>query len=52
MWRANSLQKVLMLQKDWRQEKRVAEDEMIRQYHRLNGHNMSKLQEIVKDSEA
>ena len=25
---------------------------MIRQYHRLNGHNMSKLQEIVKDSEA
>ena len=39
--------------KDRRQkETRVAEDEMVRQYHRLNGCNMSKLQEIVKDSEA
>ena len=39
--------------KDWKQKERgTAEDEMVRQYHRLNGCNMSKLQEIVKDSEA
>ena len=33
------------------QEKRAAEDEMVR-YHQRNGINLSKLQEIVKDREA
>ena len=30
----------------------MTEDEMIGWHHRLNGHELSKLQEIVKDSEA
>ena len=38
--------------KDWRQkEKRVAEDEMVRQHHKLNGHEL-KLWKIVKGREA
>ena len=36
---ANSLKMSLMLGKDWRQrEKGLAEGEMVRQHHRLNGH--------------
>ena len=35
---------------DWRQkEKQAAEDEMVRQHHRLSGHEFEQLQEIVKD---
>ena len=39
--------------KDWRpKEKGAAEDEMVRSHHRLNGHELSKLQEIVEDKGA
>ena len=39
--------------KDWGQEdKGATEDEMVGCHHRLNGHEMSKLWEIVKDREA
>ena len=30
----------------------MAEDEMVRQHHQLNGLSLSKLQEIVNDREA
>ena len=36
--------------KDWRQEEKgVMEDKMIGWHHRLNGHDLNKLQEIIKD---
>ena len=36
--------------KDWGQEEKVmTEDEMVRWHHRLNGHGLSKLQELVMD---
>ena len=39
--------------KDWKQEKKgVKEDEKVGWHHRLNGHELSKLQELVKDREA
>ena len=39
--------------KDWRQEEKGAtEDEMVGWHHQLNEHDLSKLQEIVKDREA
>ena len=39
MWRADSLEKTLMLGKDWRQkEKGVADDEKVRQHHWFNIH--------------
>ena len=39
--------------KDWRlEEKGTTEDETVGWHHRLNGHDVSKLQEIVKDREA
>ena len=39
MQRADSLEKTLMLWKDWRQKQKVvAEDEMVGMHHRLNGH--------------
>ena len=40
MRRADSLEKTLMLgkMKDWEQEKRATEDEMIGRHHQLNGH--------------
>ena len=34
------------------EEKVMTEDEMVGWYHRLNGHEFSKLQEMVKDREA
>ena len=34
------------------EEKRVAEDEMVGWHHRLSGHELSKLWDIVKDREA
>ena len=38
--------------KDWRwEEKGMTEDEMIGWHHRLNGHDLSKLQELVTDRE-
>ena len=38
--------------KDWGQEKRATEDEMVEWHHWLSGHELSKLQEMVKDSKA
>ena len=35
--------------KDWRQEKGMTEDEMVGWHHRLNGHSLSKLRELVTD---
>ena len=41
--------KVLDAEKDGRQkEKGATEDEMVRQYHRLKGHEFEELQETVK----
>ena len=40
MRRANSLEKTQNAWKDWRQEKRVTEDEMVGWYHRCNGHEL------------
>ena len=38
--------------KDWGQEEKEAEDEMVRYHHQLNGHEFEQTQEIVKDREA
>ena len=39
--------------KDWRwEQKGITEDEMVRWHHRLNGHGLSKLQELVMDRKA
>ena len=39
--------------KDWRQEEKVTtEDEMVGWHHRLNGHELSMLQELMMDREA
>ena len=39
MWRTDSLEKTLMLGKDWRQEEKgTSEDEMVGLYHLLDGH--------------
>ena len=46
---ANSLGKNPDAGKDRRQEKGATEDEMVGWHHRLNGHTLSKLQEIVKE---
>ena len=54
MWRADSLDKTLMRAGDWGQEKGTPEDEMVGWRRQLNGYELdvSKLQEIVKDTEA
>ena len=53
MQRADSLEKTLMLGKIKRQEEKgTTEDEMVGWHHRLNGHELSKLQELVMDKEA
>ena len=38
--------------KDWGQEKGTTEDEMVGWHHQLNGHELSKLRQIVEDIEA
>ena len=48
MRRANSLEKTQNAWKDWRQEKRVTEDEMVGWYHRCNGHELG---QTLGDSE-
>ena len=41
MWRADSFEKTLMLEKDWRQEEKgMTEDEMARWHHQLDGHKI------------
>ena len=38
--------------KDWRQEEKgITEDKMVVWHHQLNGHELSKLQEVMKDRE-
>ena len=50
MWKANSLEKTLMLGKtEGRRRRRATEDEMVGQHNWHNGHNWSKLWEIAKD---
>ena len=38
--------------RDWRQEKGMTEDEMVRLHHQLDGHDLSRLQKLVMDREA
>ena len=38
--------------KDWRQEKGTKEDEMVGWHYQLNGHDLSKLWDMIKDREA
>ena len=38
--------------KNWKQETGMTDDEMVRWHHRLNGHELSKLWELVMDREA
>ena len=53
MQRADSLKKDTDAGKDQRQEEKgMTEDKMVGWHHRLNGHELSKLWEIVKDREA
>ena len=53
MWRADSLEKTLMLGKiEGRRRKGVREDEMVGWHHWLNGHGLSTFWETVKDREA
>ena len=37
--------------KDWRQKKGTTEDEMVEWYHKLDGHELKQLQELVMDRE-
>ena len=36
---------------DWRQQKRTTDDSVVTWHHQINGHQLNKLQEIVKDRE-
>ena len=48
MRRVESLEKTLMLGKiEGRQEKRMAEDEMVGWHHRLNGHEFEQVPGVV-----
>ena len=52
MQRADSLEKTLMLGKEWRQEEKgTTEDEMVGWHHRLDGWEFE-LRELVMDREA
>ena len=53
MQRADSLKKDTDAGKDQRQEEKgMTEDKMVGWHHRLNGHELSKLWEMVKNREA
>ena len=52
MQRAVSLEKTLMLGEIEAKGEGSTEDEMVGWHHHLNGHELNKLQEIVKDREA
>ena len=53
MQRTDSLEKTLMLWKDWEQEEKgTIEDGMVGWHHWLKDMNLSKLQELVMDREA
>ena len=53
MWKADSLEKILMLGKDWRQEEnRMTDDEIVGWHHRLYGHEFEQAPELIMDREA
>ena len=52
MQRTDSLEKTLMLGKTEGGEKGITEDEMVGWHHRLEGHGLGGLQELVMDREA
>ena len=52
MGRVDSLKKTLMLWKTEGRKRGWTEDELVGWHHRFNGHELSKLQETVKDKEA
>ena len=53
MRRVDSLEKTLMLGKDWEQEEKGAtEDEMVGWYRQLDGHEFEHHQELVMDRQA
>ena len=52
MQRTDSLIKTHAGKDSGQEEKRVTEDEMVGWHHRLNGMNLSKLREVVKDKGA
>ena len=52
MQRANSLEKTLMLGKIESRRRREQQNEMVGWHHRLYGHELSKLRELVTDREA
>ena len=51
MYLEPSLEKTLMMGKTEGRRRGVTEDEMVGWHHRLNGHEMSKRQGIVKDKD-
>ena len=52
MRKADSLEKTLLLGKIEGGRRRGRQDEMVGWHHRLNGHELSKLQELMMDREA
>ena len=53
MWRADSLEKTLMLARIWRQEKKgTSENKMVGWRHRLSGHEFEQVPGEAKDREA
>ena len=52
MQRTDSLEKTLVLGKIEGRRRTRTEDEMVGWHHRLNGHELSKLRELVMDREA
>ena len=52
LWPPDSLEKTLMLGKTEGQVEGATEDKMVGWHHRLNGHELGKLQEFVKDRKA
>ena len=52
MRRTDSLEKTLLLGKDWEQETETAEDELVGWHHRLSEHEFEQTPGIVKDRKA
>ena len=52
MRRADSFGKTLMLEKIEGRRRRGRQDEMVGWHHRLDGHDLSELRELVMDREA
>ena len=52
MRRTDSFEKTLMLGIEGRRDKGMTKDELVGCHHRLDGHELSKLQKLVMDREA